>query len=104
MVVNTPKKRSQGEGGGGPIITKAGGDGKRPNCVGQVWGYTWSRGRGCDALGEGGRVHEWWLGGRGQSDSPLSATAPRGKGNGRGVFLEVKVTWGIGICPLKGVN
>ena len=39
-------------------------------------------------------MHEWWLGGMGKSDSPLSATAPRGKGNVRGVFWEVKGTWG----------
>jgi hypothetical protein len=34
--------------------------------------------------GKGGRSGGW--GGRGQSDSPLSATAPRGKSDARGVF------------------
>jgi hypothetical protein len=49
----------------------------------------WERGKGCRSGG---------LGGRRQSDSPLSATTSRGMGNTRGVFWGVKGTWGACRC------
>src|SRR5580693_4444185 len=56
---------------------------------GGVWGGGGGGGKGG---GTGG------LGGRRQSDSPLSATTSRGTDNTRGVFWGVKGTWGACRC------
>jgi hypothetical protein len=55
----------------------------------------WEEDKGCRSGG--------W-GGRGQSDSPLSATTSRGMGNTRGVFLGVKGTWGACRCLGKWID
>ena len=62
--------------------------------VGDKCGGVYGAGGGVMTLwerGKGGR--SGGLGGRRQSDSPLSATTSRGTGNTRGVFWGVKGTW-----------